>query len=80
MSPPARCVGKQSDFRKPLSVVTLGQGGVQRLHFVFSDSLQVGGYLGPSHGEGKIEESMTMANLAVLLPTKYFAGIVCVAD
>ena len=52
-----------------------------RACFVFSDSLEVGGYLGFGQGEGMIEEhELTAANLAVVLPTQCFAGIVCVAD
>ena len=44
--------------------------GVQRLFFVFSDSLQVGGNLGPGYGEGMIQ----VDGAAKL------GGIVCVAD
>ena len=55
-------------------------GGVYRLWFVFSDSLEVGGYMGSSFGEGWTAESMAVAYLAEYLPTGCFAGIVCVAD
>ena len=55
-------------------------GGVEWLRFVFSDSLQVGGYLVAGHGEGRIGDGYTGAQLAALLPSKWFAGIVCVAS
>ena len=54
-----------------------------RTRFVFSDSLQVGGYLGANCGEGSIQCSWidnTGADLVALLPNMYFAGIVCVAN
>ena len=54
-------------------------GGVYRGCFIFSDSLEVGGYLEPGCGEGRIAEH-DAAYLARVLPTKWFAGIVCVAD
>ena len=54
--------------------------GVKRCCFVFSDSLEVGGYLYTANGEGKIIEVYTAAQLANLLPAKDFAGIVCVAN
>ena len=54
--------------------------GVERLCFVFSDSLQAGGYLHPSWGEGEIREFWTAADLVGYLSTKWFAGIICVAD
>ena len=55
-------------------------GGVERLCFVFSDSLQVGGFLhATGRGEGFIAEHAA-GNLARLLPAQCFAGIVCVAN
>ena len=48
-----------------------------RLRFIFSDSLQVGGYLHVDAGEGMIREALTAAELAHRLPTESFAGIVC---
>ena len=54
-------------------------GGVYRICFVFTDSLEVGGYVDVGNGEGYIEE-VDAAGLAEDLPTKYFAGIVCVAN
>ena len=54
-------------------------GGVFRAFFVFSDTLEVGGCLGASIGEGMIY-SISAANMAEILPTESFAGIVCVAD
>ena len=54
-------------------------GGVYRSFFVFSDSLQAGGYLHAREGEGKIYAS-SAAMMATTLPNQYFAGIVCVAD
>ena len=52
--------------------------------FVFSDSLQAGGqiYLHVSGAEEMIGEHMTNAPIWVVeqRPTKWFAGIVCVAD
>ena len=55
-------------------------GGVYRFVFVFSDSLQAGGCLGASHGEGVISGHFTAPWLAWKLPYAYFAGTVCVAD
>ena len=55
-------------------------GGVVRLCFVFTDSLEVGGYLDAGDGEGWVGEHNTAAELAALLPAKWFAGIVCVAN
>ena len=52
---------------------------VERIFFVFGDSLEVGGCLGSVRGEGCIAEHAA-AKLARLLQTQYFAGIVCVAD
>ena len=54
-------------------------GRVERHAFVFSDSLEVGGFLGSDHGEGEIAE-LAAAALAEELLTMYFAGIVYVAD
>ena len=54
--------------------------GVERLCFVFSDSLEVGGYLHAGDVEGFIGKTWTAARLAGYLPTKWFAGIVCVAN
>ena len=56
-------------------------GWVDRIRFVFSDSLQVGGSLvHADDGEGWIEETLTAAGLAGELPNKYFAGIACVSN
>ena len=55
-------------------------GGSERTRFLFSDSLEVGGYLYAGHFEGHISEERTAAQLAVQLQTYYFAGIVCVAN
>ena len=52
---------------------------MDRQVFVFSDWLQAGGCLGTGYGEGSIPEA-SAAYLAVALPTRLFAGIVCVAD
>ena len=54
-------------------------GGVERFCFVFSDSLQAGGYLFTWDGEGEIT-NYTAAGLVDTLPNRNFAGIVCVAD
>ena len=54
-------------------------GGVQRYCFVFSDLLEVGDYLHSNSGEGQIQE-LGAANMAALLRTQLFAGIVCVAN
>ena len=53
------------------------RGGVERLIFVFSDSLQAGLTLFVGDGEGMITK---VAHLATHLPDASFAGIVCVAD
>ena len=53
---------------------------MERVRFVFSDSLEVGGYLHTGVGEGYISEAWTAARLAEELPNKYFAGVVCVAN
>ena len=50
-----------------------------RTCFVFSDSLEVGSFLGPGQGEGEITR-LDAARMANILPTKCFAGIVCVAN
>ena len=50
---------------------------MQRVYFVFSDLLQVGGSLAPCWPEGQIYENF---EAAAHLPNKQFAGIVCVAD
>ena len=42
--------------------------------------MQVGGYLDAGHGEGRISENMTAAQLAEDIPNKCFAEIVCVAN
>ena len=55
-------------------------GGVKRDCFIFSDSLEVGGCVHAGTGEGRIWEGLTGTVLAVLLRTKCFAGIVCVAN
>ena len=63
-------------------------GGVHRSCFIFSDSLQAGGTLCVSQGEGlikgqglnKVLDPNNAPWLAETLPNKYFAGIVCVAD
>ena len=55
-------------------------GGVVRIHFVFGDSLQVGGYLGADYAEGQIGEYNTVAQLAGILLTNCFAGIACAAN
>ena len=55
-------------------------GGVWRICFVFSDSLQAGGSLFVSNGEGKFSSVHSVAWMAEFLPALYFAGIVCVAD
>ena len=54
--------------------------GVDRSFFVFSDSLQSGGCLYAGAGEGLISTTHSTAEMAVVLPTQSFAGIVCVAD
>ena len=53
-------------------------GGVERLIFVFSDTLEAGGYVAYSEWEGRIQDYG--AAYRRFLPTKFFAGIVCVAD
>ena len=55
-------------------------GGVHRICFVFSDTLEVGGGLGAGDVEGVINDIDTGAQLAAFLPTQCFAGIVCVAN
>ena len=55
-------------------------GGVKRVYFVFSDTLQVGGILDVGNGEGKIRESAPELRMSIALSPKLFAGIVCVAD
>ena len=54
-------------------------GAAFRTCFVFSDSLEVGSFLGPGQGEGEITR-LDAARMANILPTKCFAGIVCVAN
>ena len=78
------------DFaRQPVEDYYCGQGGwdgytwggVFRYHFVFSDSLEVGGYLVPDCGEGGMpDHQFSAADLAAEIANKYLAGIVCVAD
>ena len=41
---------------------------MERVRFVFSDSLEVGGYLSAGFGEGEIAEHLTAADLAEVLP------------
>ena len=55
-------------------------GGVYRVCFVFSDSLQAGGCLHVGNWEGEISTVNSAALLAERLPNAYFAGIVCVAN
>ena len=56
-------------------------GGVYRIHFVFSDSLQLGGSLAAGRGEGLVNEwAHPLDDLSRTLPDGHFAGIVCVAD
>ena len=55
-------------------------GGVKRDFFVFSDSLEVGRCVYAGGGEGLICPYLTAAQLVMYLPTKWFAGIVCVAN
>ena len=57
-------------------------GGVCRVIFIFSDSLQVGGCLNAGGTEGRIYEGIdaVAAELGQTLQQKWFAGIVCVAD
>ena len=79
----AAIMGGGKEPRQPMKTHCRGQGGwggytwggVARDFFVFSDSLQVGGYLHAGNGEGYIQESGA-ASLARILPTKLFAGIV----
>ena len=52
---------------------------MERIRFVFSDTLQAGGTLFAGSGEGKISTG-NADWMAENLPNKYFAGIVCVAD
>ena len=52
---------------------------MQRGAFVFSDSLEVGGYLGSGCVEGEIAEA-SAAELARILSNGDFAGIVCMAN
>ena len=53
-------------------------GGVFRAFFVFSDTLEVGGYLHDADGEGNISEDWIVADL--FGDRNLFAGIVCVAN
>ena len=48
--------------------------------FIFSDTLQVGGYMHASGGEGEIDEVDTADEMAEMLPDERFTGVVCMAD
>eukprot|EP01051_Picozoa_sp_SAG22_P004430 SAG22_NODE_237_length_14221_cov_37.207832_7_plen_55_part_00 len=50
-----------------------------RFFFVSKDSLEVGGYLHAVNYEGNVVDAVA-AGLAIVVPAKMFAGIVCVKD
>ena len=82
----AAIMGGGKEPRHPRKEYYKDQGGwvagesEKHAFFVFSDSLEVGRCVYAGAGEGLICQYLTAAQLVMYLPTKWFAGIVCVAN